>query len=300
MRTKARAAIMLALAVLLGVMAVIAGCAGTGAPSATGMPGPMLTADFIDVGQGDAILLRIPDSGTGTERIIVEDTGIRDATLTRVIPFLKSQGIRRIDVLVISHMHDDHAGGLFDILDRFPVGRLVLSGFFYSDSEYLYFLSRLTPYGIPYFFPRRGERLDWGPDVAVEVLNPPELFYTGSSSDDNLNSLVIRLTHGSNSLLLAGDVEETAERNIADAFPGRVDVLKVAHHGGAGSSSQFFLDVYRPRISVISVGRDNDYGHPSQSTLYRLERYSRVYRTDINGTITLRMNGRDIDVSSER
>jgi beta-lactamase superfamily II metal-dependent hydrolase len=197
-------------------------------------------------------------------------------------------------------MHDDHAGGLFDILDRFPVGRLVLSGFFYSDSEYLYFLSRLTPYGIPYFFPRRGERLDWGPDVGVEVLNPPELFYTGSSSDDNLNSLVIRLTYGGNSLLLAGDVEETAERNIADAFPGRVDVLKVAHHGGAGSSSQFFLDVYRPRISVICVGRDNDYGHPSPSTLSRLERYSRVYRTDINGTVTLRMNGRDIDVSSER
>ena len=95
MKTKAGATIVLALAVLLVMMEVVVGCAGAGAPGATGMPGPTLTADFIDAGQGDAILLRIPDSGTGTERIVLEDTGMRDATLTRVIPSWRVRGSGR-------------------------------------------------------------------------------------------------------------------------------------------------------------------------------------------------------------
>ncbi len=286
-----------ALAVLVAFTSV--GC-GTGTAGANLSAGPKLTAVFLDVGQGDAILLRVPDSGRGGERIVLVDTGTEDAALSRVIPCLEAQGVRRIDALVISHMHGDHAGGLFPILDRFDVGRAVLSGYFYSDADYLYFLNRLTPYSVPFYFPRRGESLDWGPDVRVQVLNPPEVFYTGSGSDDNLNSLVLRISYGGRSLLLAGDLEETAEVSVAREFGGHVDVLKVAHHGGSSSASEAFLKAFSPEISVISVGAGNDYGHPSHQTLGRLQRYSRIYRTDLNGTITLTTDGRDMCVQTER
>ena len=211
-----------------------------------------IVAEFINVGHGDSCLLTLNQN----KRILI-DTGSPYYTQSQVVPYLKKKGINKIDLLVISHTHDDHAGGLNIIENNFKV------------------LNILSSDTIPY----PNMVLDIG-NAKIKVLND------GKSGLDN-SSLVIKVTYGKSSILFTGDTEFYEESLLEDVD---CDVLKVAHHGSKSSTYASFLRKATPLYSVISVDKDNIHGFPDKAVLQRLENAgSKVYRTDTLGLVKIEL-----------
>lgn len=247
-----------------------------------------MAVDFIDIGQGDCTLVRLPDGKT----MLVDGGGSIndrfDPGRRTVAPFLWDQGIRRLDFVVLSHNHPDHIGGLRYILRRFTVGEVWESGMAEANDVYREIRSITRERDIPVRQLRRGDSMAVGA-ARIDILHPVAGFAAGSSrgefSDENSSSLVIKITTPKMSLLLPGDVEEEAE-SVMSGLDLRADVIKAPHHGGRTSSSRLFLNAVYPAVAVISVGRHNSFGHPMPEALagYRAVG-ARIYRTDRVGAV---------------
>jgi competence protein ComEC len=238
----------------------------------------VLTATFFDVGQGDSILVRSPDGAT----ILIDGGPEPDLVATK----LAALGIRRIDLLVASHPHADHVTGLPAVLARYPVGLVVDPGCTFDSPQYQAFRRAVRSAGVAFRHPRPPERLTIG-DVVLEVLSPPGCF-TGTESDPNNDSLVLRLHRGDASILFTGDAEEPAQAELLAGATERLQatVLKVPHQGGATSLYEFFAVIHAD-LAVVSVG-PNTYGHPVPDVLAELAHNGmRVVRTDRLGDITV-------------
>ena len=247
-----------------------------------------LTATFLDVGQGDCAFIRTPSGHT----MLIDGGGRADesseSTGTRIVePFLRRRVVNRIDVVVLTHPHDDHIRGLVPILRDFRVGAVLDPQIPHPSESYKRFLALITARRIPYHRAMRGQVIDFGDGVRAEVLHPPAgLLETDEENDD---SVVLRITCGSESLLMTGDAGTAAEESMLESgLLVRSDVLKVAHHGSGYASGDRWLDAVHPKIAVISVGAGNQFGHPSRETLERLaKRGVRVLRTDEDGAVTV-------------
>ena len=227
-------------------------------------------AVFLDVGQGDAIIL-LGDSGG----VVLVDGG-PDAGA--VLAGLAEHGIRRIDLVVLSHPHEDHVAGLVAVVDRIPVGTLWHPGFPDGGATFDRLLDVAAERGLEVAVPTPGHVVDVG-GVDLEVLGPLRRY-----ASPNDHSLVVVARLGELDLLLSGDVEETAQHELG---PIRADVLKVAHHGAATSDIEWLVDA-DASLAVISVG-PNDFGHPSPEVVAALEASgARVARTDLDGDIVVR------------
>lgn len=265
-----------------------------GALHGSAASGGGLALHFLNVGQGDAAVLRTPaghwivvDAGPAGER--------SDAGRRVVAPFLARQGARTLALIVVSHEHADHLGGVPALLDRFPTGLVLEPGDLVPDSRYTTFLSKLQEKGIAWHPGRTGERFTLD-GVTFTVLHPSSA-WAGWGKDVNEDSLVLLVEYGAFQALLAGDAGFPAESAMAGALRP-VDVLKVGHHGSRGSTGESWLDALRPRAAIISVGR-NDYGHPSPPTLSRLSSHRiDVHRTDLEGTISITTDGERMTVRS--
>jgi competence protein ComEC len=249
----------------------------------TPMPSPPLpsptpttfTAHFIDVGQGDAILIE----ANGT--VILVDGGDASAN---VEDYLQAQGIQDIDLMVATHPHADHIGGLIDVLRLFDVHEVWTSGATHTSQTYQNFAAYVTDEGATKRDVSRGYSAQIG-GLEIDVLHPrPPL--TGNLNQD---SLVLHVSCGQLDVLLTGHATTGSEaRMLAAGVLGDVEVLKVGHHGSDTSTGADFLSAITPEDAVISVGVDNTYGHPHQEALDRLAAHGvTVYRTDENGTVTL-------------
>lgn len=245
-----------------------------------------LEVTFLDVGQGDAIWVKAP-----TGRTMLIDGGPDGR---RVTPFLRRQA-PRIDLVVLSHPHADHVGGVVSVLQNFEVGAVLDAGYPHPTPVYRDFLREVASRGIPYRRARRGMVVELGPDVTAHVLWPPEPFVEGRSAP-NENSVVVRLVYGEVAFLFTGDVEHVAEGMLAEMRGAvRSRVLKVPHQGSRTSSSEAFLDAVRPEIAVLSVGRGNRYGHPHAEVLARYARRGvALYRTDRDGAVAMTSDGRNV------
>lgn len=239
---------------------------------AGGWPPPGWLVVACDVGQGDALVI-----AAGAHDAVVVDAGPQADPVDRC---LRDLGVRRVPLLIISHFHVDHIGGLDGVLRRRRVDRLLLPPFAEPAGGRKAVLDRhITTLDAP-----AGTALTVGP-VDLAVLGPVRQV-TGTRSDVNNNSLVIAVTVGGARVLLTGDAE-TEEQLTLLAAPLRADVLKVAHHGSAYQDPAF-LDAVAPRVALVSVGAGNDYGHPSPVVLARLARGgTRVMRTDEQGDIAV-------------
>ena len=261
------------------------------------LPDGRLHVAFLDVGQGDAILITTP---TGQQVLL--DGGPSPAALTsalgREMPFWD----RSLDLVIMSHPDADHITGLVSVLERYRVDGWADSGYPDDDAVYARCLELLQEQGVPRYQVRAGERFDLGQGIALEVLHPPPTLMVGSESDSNNNSLVVRLVWGEASFLLTGDVEAEGERLLLHSGqPLEADVLKVAHHGSGGSSTEAFLAAVAPRYAVISVGADNHFGHPAPAVLERLgERGATIVRTDEQGTVEFTTDGRRLWLRTDR
>ncbi|PYP00510.1 MAG: DNA internalization-related competence protein ComEC/Rec2 [Gemmatimonadetes bacterium] len=247
-----------------------------------------LTVHFLDVGQGDAAALRTPHG-----RWIVIDGGPRipgdDAGRRVVVPFLRRQGVERLAVAVATHGDADHLGGLPAVVDAFDPEVVLEPGEPLGRPLYLEFLAAVEASGARWHAARAGDRVELD-GVVLEVLSPDTLWLR-LPLDVNEHGVVIVVTYGAERLLFQADAGLPVEARLAGQV-GRVELLKVGHHGSRSATSDAWLDELAPREAVISVGRRNRYGHPTPEVLGRLARHGiTVLRTDERGTITFSTDG---------
>jgi len=280
---------------------------------AANVRGPHLTVAVLDVAQGDAILVRGPtgrtmllDGGGEVEvggRSPQSGSGRGDIGRRRVVPALRRLGVRRVHVVMLSHAHEDHVGGLPAVLENFRVDLVIDPGVPHPSPSYLQFLDLVRRRRIHYALGRQGQRIDLGGGAAVDILWPPgegEGPVTDNAVHDR--GLVARLTYGRVSVLLTGDVEAEVEAALLrSGLPLQSTVLKVGHHGSRTSTTPEFLDAVRPVLAVISLGAGNLFGHPHPQTLRTLAaRGVPIYRTDHVGAVFLQTDGRALTVETMR
>jgi beta-lactamase superfamily II metal-dependent hydrolase len=251
-----------------------------------------LTAHFIDVGQGDSILLQFDGKN------VLIDGGIQEMG-PRVETYLRNHGVSSLDLLVATHPHEDHIGGLITILKDFSIKQVLDSGQPDSSQVYETFLTLIDQKNILYKVAQRGQKINLDTNLKIDVLSPPPTLF---SNDLNQNSIVLKVTYNKVSFLLMGDAGFEAENSIkAAGYDLKSDILKVGHHGSSSASGTSFLAKVKPAISIIEVGTGNDYGHPTQKTLNALQNIgSEIYRTDTNGNIVITTDGTSYSISSQK
>jgi beta-lactamase superfamily II metal-dependent hydrolase len=267
------------------------------APRALAKDLARVRVDFIDVGQGDAALITSP-----TGKTVLIDGGPHEAG-PRLVAFLRARRTGPLDLILLTHRHVDHLGGLPAVVESVGARIFMDAPTPHPGREREHLMHALERAHVPIRTATPGRTIDLGGGATLTLLGPPEPEIVGSRSDVNANSVVARLDYGSVRFLFTGDAERVTERWLlherhADV---RARVLKVAHHGSRYSTSAELLDAVKPEIAVVSVGARNDYHHPAPSTLRRLEAHgARVLRTDVDGTVTIESDGRTITAPPAR
>lgn len=283
-----------------GRLAMVYLIAAVLAVSAYNLPSKDLKLVFLDVGQGDSCLIRTP----GKKAVLVDGGGSSqnggyyyDVGGKITLPALLHQGVWEIDTVMVSHLHDDHMEGLLKVIEAYKVKNLILPkvsagpGNISVNSGKL--LELCEKRGIKLYKLGKGDHMNLGEGISVDFLLPGET----AMADENENSLVAMLTYGGFSALLTGDIGKDTEALLPDGLI-KSSVLKVPHHGSGRSSSEEFLAAVKPKVSVVSVGRNN-FGHPSEEALKRLkDSGSLVYRTDTSGAVIVTTDGSNIKVKT--
>ena len=280
---------------------LLAGCASlTDSPASTaGYPdtaGPAdgkdasVTVHFIDVGQGDSIFIQ-----SGSESMLI-DAGTNESGPV-VTQYLNSLGITQLDWVIGTHPHEDHIGGLDDVIEAFDTDRIMMPPKEHTTKTFEDVLDAVEAKGLSLTMPEAGDTYSLG-SCEFTILGPV------SDYGDELNdwSIVLRLDCGDTSFLFTGDAEKTAEADIlSQDLPVKATLLKAGHHGSDTSTSDDFLAAVAPEFIVISAGLDNDYGHPHQSTLDKLAKAgTEVYRTDLSGTVIVSSDGTALSFKTEK
>ena len=262
------------------------------------MPDGRLHLTALDVGQGDAILVETPTGAT----MLVDGGPDPELTLRRLganLPYFE----RRIDLMVVSHPHQDHVAGLVDVLNRFKVGSLMHAGIDFENPSYDQLLTDAAAAGTTVTFARTGQVARLDATTTVEVLYPAEADAAAALPEGDINngSIVLVLRHGAFDALLTGDAEAPTETLLLGrGLIHEVDVLKVGHHGSTSSTTPALLEAARPRVAIISAGVDNEYGHPAAPTLDILGGVPglTVHRTDLEGDVEIISDGTSYRVST--
>lgn len=226
----------------------------------------------LDVGQGDSILI------TNNNKTMLIDASTNEMG-SRVVKYLNDLGIKKIDYLVGTHPHEDHIGGLDNVIKNFDIGTIYMPNVVATTKTFEEVIDAISAKKLKVTSPKTGDKFTVG-NAECEVMS-----IRNDKDDYNNCSIVIKMDFNNVSYLFTGDAEESVESSRK--WP-HIDVLKVGHHGSNTSSSKNFLDQIKPEVALISVGQGNTYGHPTQATLKRLSNIgAKIYRTDENGTILL-------------
>jgi competence protein ComEC len=252
---------------------------------------PLAQLTMLDVGQGDALLIRF---GNGSNVLV--DAGPKafgyDAGKRILVPFLKRHGVSKLDAVILSHPHSDHIGGLHAVLEEVNVGMLYEADTAIVSQMHRQLRLAALSRGIPLTTVNVGMNLSPDPNARMYVIHPGS--ERGGSGNVNNESVCVKMQVGGTTALLSGDAESEAESAMVGRF-GRFlssDILKTGHHGSSTSSSPAFLDSITPKIALISVGEKNKFGHPSTAVLQALEqRNAAVLRTDRNGALIFESDG---------
>lgn len=254
-----------------------------------------LSVSYIDIGQGDSELIELPEG-----KNILIDAGDKDGT-KNLMKYLNSRNIKKLDLVIISHPHLDHYGGLLQVLKSIDITQVYDSGAPTSSSTYLKLLKQFAAKKVKLNVVRKGQDVSFNDGIVLKILAPEDPLLKNTRSDANNASVVAKLIYNKTSFLFTGDIEEESQDRLLkdNASDLKSDVLKVAHHGSRYTSSKEFLETVKPRIAVISCGTGNSYGHPHKEALQRLAAENiKIYRTDLNGTVLITSDGNDIKVST--
>ncbi len=243
------------------------------------------SVSFIDVGQADSVLIR-----NGNYNMLIDAGNNEDGE--KLVNYFKSLGIEEFTYVFATHPHEDHIGGMDDIINNFKIDNYYMSNKLSTTKTFMDVLDALDGCNLKYTVPNKGDTLKLG-DANIKVIYPGD-----DKSNINDSSIVLKITYGKNSFLLTGVATSNVERKIYNEDI-KSDVLKVAHHGSSYSSTDVFLDRVKPYYAVISVGKNNIYNHPSNKTLEKLnKRNIKVYRTDLDGTIVFTSDGENLSVKA--
>ncbi|MBQ2087137.1 MAG: MBL fold metallo-hydrolase [Selenomonas sp.] len=304
------------LGMILGLVLLITSLlTGCGTPNAANQPAAQneekaasadknkeLTVTMLDVGQGDAILIK-----TAEQTVLIDTSDLDEQEKLRAE--LKKAQVKRIDKLILTHPHADHIGGVDGVvLKDYEVGEVYDNGMPSKSKVYLNYMKKLKQKNIPRHALTAGDVLDLGGGVSFKVLSPPkDVVEKGSKSTDNHDpnneSVVGKLIFGKFSMMFTGDAEQQAEKVMVDNFAGdlRSTLLKAGHHGSKTSSSAAFLRAVQPEGVLISCGAGNDYGHPHKQTMKKYQSLKlKIYETDLNGTIVVTSDGKSYKIKPER
>lgn len=240
---------------------------------------------FIDVGQGDSIYIKTP-----TQDILI-DGGERGDT---VVEYLKEQNVEDLELVIGTHPHADHIGGLINVFEQIPVTEVMDPGVVHTSKTFEDYLTLIDQNNMIFTVVRAGTKRTYDDGTILEILSPT------NPGEENLNdaSIVAKLTFGDISFLFTGDAETPSENEmLSSGYQLKSTILKAGHHGSSTSISDDFLKAVSPEAVVIMCGTDNSYGHPHEETLDKLESAEiEVYRTDLLGTIVVETNGNDFDI----
>ena len=261
------------------------------------MPDNNLHVSFLDVGQGDAILIQ-----RGNQQVLIDGGPSPQAIglgLGEKMPFWD----RTIELVVLTHPSADHVTGLVEVLNRYNVEQVLYPDLAWASGIYDEWLKLVQEKRTKCTLAQAGQQIDLGGRVTLEVLNPSKPLLIGTESDIDNNGIVLRLSIDEISFLFTADTMwETEFELIHNRANLNSTVLKVGHHGSDTSTTLRFLAVVNPRIAVISVGADNEYGHPADEVMTRLREkigVENIYRTDRDGTIEFITNGERIWLKKE-
>lgn len=246
-----------------------------------------LEVQFLDIGQGDSILVR------SKGQTMLVDAGNNEYG-EGLVTYLKDQGVTKIDYLIGTHPDADHIGGLDVVINKLDIGKVYMPKKQNNTKTFEEVLTAISKKGLKVTSPKAGASFHVG-EATVTILGPIK-----SYEDNNNNSIVLKVTHGSNSFLLMGDAELESEEDLVDAGEDlSATVLKAGHHGSHSSTSQSLLKAVNPTYAVISCGVDNKYGHPHKETMTYLNRASvKIYRTDQQKTITMQSDGSKLTITT--
>ena len=260
----------------------------SGAPSTTAQASANVTIKFIDVGQGEAILIALP------EKTMLIDAG-PTGSAPKIAQVLQELGRNKIDYLVATHPDEDHIGGMADVISSTQIGTIYAPNKTNNTATYRKFLAAIQNNNLQITLAEAGTIIDQTDSYKLEILWPKK---DANFPDTNDYSIIIKLTVGNKTFLFTGDAPTSA---ILDSNPGHIDVLKLSHHGSRTGTTEQLVRKLSPTYAVLSYAVDNSYGHPMQSVLNALHKHSvEVWGTGANGTITITCDGTNIDISGEK
>ena len=260
----------------------------SGAPSTTAQASAYVTIKFIDVGQGEAILIALP------EKTMLIDAG-PTGSAPKIAQVLQELGRNKIDYLVATHPDEDHIGGMADVISNTQIGTIYAPNKTNNTATYRKFLTAIQNNNLQITLAEAGTIIDQTDSYKLEILWPKK---DANFPETNDYSIIIKLTVGNKTFLFTGDAPTNA---ILNSNPGHIDVLKLSHHGSRTGTTEVLIHKLSPTYAVLSYAVDNSYGHPMQSVLNALHKHSvEVWGTGANGTITITCDGTTIDISSEK
>ena len=277
------------IALVLAAVLTVSGYLASEYLNSPQVSGDGLTVQYIDVGQADCALLEC-----GGEFMLIDGGNRDDSQL--VVSYLEQQGVKELAAVVCTHAHEDHVGGLPAVLAVYPTKAVYAPTKTYSSNIFDKFVYYTDQQGLEITIPAPGDQFSLG-QAEVTVLGPVK-----SYAETNDTSIVLQVTYGETSLLFTGDMETDAENDMLDYWEGRVnwkaDVLKVGHHCSNSSTSYRFLNEVSPTYGVISLGKDNSYGHPHKEPMSRLNQAGvTILRTDALGTIQAVSDGKQVTLT---
>ena len=274
---------MRAMLIVCALLLLLSSCAqGSRLPTYTD---DLLRVHYVDVGQGDCSLLELP----GGETLLID--GGPEAAGDSVVAYMKAVGIDDLDYVVATHAHEDHIGGLPDVLARYHPRTVYMPSYCVANTKiYNAFVSMLKRQGLSLNDIVAGVTLLDENGVVITVVSPTKDF-----GDQNENSAMLKVVYGEHVFLFTGDAGKKAEKDITADISA--DVLQVGHHGSKGSSSKEFLQRVQPRLAIIPVGKNNSYSHPTREVLGLLSSMNiRIFRTDEDGTVVVDSDGKTLTV----
>lgn len=241
---------------------------------------------FIDVDQGDAILIQYKDKN------MLIDSSTQKAE-DKFLSYLKKLKIQKFDAVIATHPDEDHIGNMDEVIKNYQVTKFYSPKATSTTKAFESMITQLKNKNLKINVLKAGSTLDFDSDIKLEVFAPNSASY----EDANNYSPIIKLTYGKNSILFTGDAEKLSEKEtLKKGYDLKSDVLKVGHHGSSTSTSKDFLKAVSPNIAVISCGKNNKYGHPHKETIQALnDSKVKYYRTDLDGSIVLLLDGTNIE-----
>lgn len=246
-----------------------------------------MSVTYLNVGQGDSELIQV----NGINMLI--DAGT-NAGANDLVKDLKNRGIKTIDIAIATHPHEDHIGGIDEVLENFDVKSFYAPKVAHTTKTYENMLKAVKNEGLKIKQIKEGTKIDLGKDTEVQVYSPVKSQY----EELNNYSPVMKISYGQNSFMFTGDAESLVEKEILSENKDlKADVLKLGHHGSHSSTSEEFLKAVDPSIAIVSCAKDNKYGHPHKETMSNLKKAGiTVYETFRDGDITISSNGKKLDV----